>query len=106
MFFRLLNRHRRQLIWAGYGLYGLLAVLFFVYLTLPVEAIGRFILAKASAQAGVRITAKSFKRSAPFGFDTADITVTDLSGFQILMTTPRLSVAVVPSSLLSNKRLV
>lgn len=104
--FRLLAKYRNQLIIAGYCLYGLLAVLFFVYLTLPVEAIGRFLLAKASAQAGVHISAKSFKRSAPFGFDSEDVTITDFSGPQVFMTSPRVSVAVVPSSLFSHKRLV
>jgi type II secretion system protein N len=106
MLFRLKTKYRRPLILTGYCLYGLLAVLFFVYLTLPVDAIGRFFLAKISAQAGVLISAKSFKRSAPFGFDTAEITVTDLSGSQLFLKSPRLSIAVVPSSLLSNRRLV
>ncbi len=81
-------------------------MLFFVYLTLPVEAIGRFLLAKASQQAGIHISAKGFKRSTPFGFDSEDITITDLSGSQVFMTSPRMSVAVVPSSLLSHKKLV
>jgi len=106
MSFRLLAKYRNQLIVAGYCLYGLLAVLFFIYLTLPVEAIGRFLLAKASEQAGVRISAKSFSRSAPFGFDSKDVTITDVSGSQVFMTSPRISVAVVPSSLFSHKRLV
>lgn len=106
MLHRLLLKYRKRLIFAGYCLYGLLAVLFFVYITLPVEAIGRFLLAKASQQAGVHISAKSFKRSAPFGFDSEDIMVTDLSGSQVFMTSPRMTVAVVPSSLLSHKKLV
>jgi type II secretion system protein N len=106
MSFRLLAKYRNQLIFAGYCLYGLMAVLFFVYLTLPVEAIGRFMLAKASQQAGVYISAKGFKRSASFGFDSQDITITDLGGSQVFMTTPRMSVAVVPSSLFSHKKLV
>jgi type II secretion system protein N len=106
MFYRLPPKRRRQLFIIGFCLYGVLAVLFFVYLTLPVEAIGRFLLAKAAEQAGVHITAGGFKRSAPLGFDSQDVTMTDLGGSQVFMTSSRVSVAVVPSSLLSRTKLV
>lgn len=104
--YRLLLKYRKQLVFGGFCLYGLVAFLFFVYLTLPVKAIGRFLLAKASEQTGVRISANGFKRSAPFGFDAEDIRITDLSGTAVFVTSPRMTVAVDPSSLFSHTKLV
>jgi len=106
MFYRLLIKYRSKLIFAGFCLYGLLALLFFVYLSLPVKAIGRFLLAKASEQTGVHISANGFKRSGPFRFDAEDIMVTDISGTRIFMTCPRMTLAVDPSSLFSRTKLV
>ena len=101
-----LLKHRKHLIWAGFCLYGLFALLFFVYLTLPVAAIGFYLLAKMSEQTGIQITANGFKRSAPFGFDAEDIRVTDLSGTRVFMTGTRLTLTVDPSSLLSHTKRV
>ena len=106
MLYRLSPKQQKRLIVAGFCLYGLLTVLVFVYLKLPVEAIGRFLLAKASEQAGFQISAKHFNRSAAFGFDSEEVTITDLGGTRIFMTSPRMTVAVKPSSLFSRTKLV
>ena len=84
----------------------LLLFLFFLYLTLPIQAISRWLLHQAEAVSGMRISAVSVQRLHPLGLQWQGVSLIDPSGRQEWITFSALSVRPVFGSLLSRRKVV
>lgn len=67
---------------AGYALAALLLFVVFVFLTLPADALGRWLVRQAEAAAGVRIHVVAVERLYPFGLRWQGVSM-DLPGGQL-----------------------
>ena len=96
----------RWLTIVGYAGAALLLFLLFLYLTLPYEAISRWLLRRAEAAAGVQVQALSVDRLHPFGLRWHGVTVSEPGARREWVSFPTMTVEPVLPSLLSRRKVI
>ncbi len=96
----------RWLTIVGYACAALLFFVFFLYLTLPYQAISRWLLHRAETAAGVQIHALSVERLYPLGLQWDGLSVTEPAASREWVAFSSLSVRPVMASLFSRRKVV